>query len=80
MRHVLELPTGSGVLTTAFRSVKEKQGAPQDQEVRVVEQYAKHFSTPTSPCSCKHSQRFDRFSLVDPTIRTVVGSTTDTSR
>jgi hypothetical protein len=80
MRHILELPGETGVLTSAFRAVKEKQGIPPNQEIQVVEQYTKHFVAPASPCTCKHSQRFERFSLVDPTIRTVVGSTTDTSR
>lgn len=79
MQRVLKLPTGSGVLKTAFRAVKEKQHAtPPDQGVQIVELYANHFTAPASPCSCKHEQCFERFSLVDPNVRTVVGSTTET--
>lgn len=80
MQRLLELPTGSNVLMTAFHAVNAKQhGTSTVQGAQLVEAYSNHFTAPIFSCCCKHERRLERFSLVDPNVQTVVCSTTETA-
>jgi hypothetical protein len=73
MATLLELPKGENSLMVAYRAVEE--GGKLDDANRVVAIYEQHFVTKAAPVK-PDQKTFERISLVDPTIRTVVRSST----
>lgn len=68
----IQLPSGENIVLSAYEVVANRQ--PTDAAGLAVE-YERHFVTSIKP-SHGSSSVFERFSLVDPTIRTVITSTT----
>lgn len=67
----LQLPGGENIILSAYASLtKDDQAASMD----FVSEYERHFVTAVKPAT-GHQGNFERFSLVDPTIRTVIKST-----
>lgn len=65
-------------LLSAFKSLKE-QGTPCMRTKDISEQYSKYFQTAEQNPNL-HNRYFERFSLVDPTIRVILTSSTKTIR
>lgn len=65
-------------LISAFKSLKE-QGSLNLRTDDISEQYTKYFQTAEPNLNLQHHY-FERFSLVDPTIRVILTSTTKTAR
>jgi len=68
----LNLPVGESILFAAFRAVSEKRAAKPTELTAVYEQY---FTT-IAPAPATQSQVFERFSLIDPSIKMIVQSST----
>ena len=68
----LQLPTGENILLSAFRAVAEGRIA---EPTELVAEYERLFTTAV-PVPPTQPQVFERFSLVDPTIRMTVRSST----
>ena len=68
----LAAPTGENLLLTAYRAVADKQ-TPEAAELGA--EYRRHFVVTAPPASGK-PQLFERFSLVNPAIRTVISANT----
>ena len=69
----LELPKGENSLMAAYKAVA--QGGTLADANQVVATYQEHFVTKAVP-STPDSKVFERISLVDPNIRTVVRCST----
>jgi hypothetical protein len=69
----LHLPTGENILMAAYRAVAEGRSDPSE----LVASYEQHF-TSTVPVPPAQPPVFERFSLVDPSIRMTVQSSTAT--
>lgn len=73
---VLQLPEGENLILAAFASLSNAQAQavnPND----IIHQYESHFITSVDPGQPGHrNNRIERFSLVDPTIQTVIKSST----
>lgn len=69
---VLSLPAGENILFEAFRAVADRQSA---KPAELVSTYEKHFTT-IVPAPSAQPQVFERFSLIDPTIKMIVQSNT----
>ena len=68
----LRLPVGENPLLSAYDVVvRREQAAPED----LAAEYARYFVS-TAPLAQGRPLVFERFSLVDPAIRTVVRATT----
>ena len=70
----LMLVDGPRLLETAFHAARAKNEAPS--ETTVLDLYNKFFAT--LPVA-NQGRPFERFSLIDPNIRTFVASTTNTA-
>jgi hypothetical protein len=68
----LVAPTGENLLLMAYRAVADKQ-TPEAAELAA--EYRRHFVV-TAPPTSGEPQPFERFSLVDPDIRTVIRANT----
>jgi hypothetical protein len=68
----LQLPTGENILLSAFRAMAEGE---LTESTELVAEYERHFIT-AIPAQPAHPPVFERFSLVDPTIRMTVQSST----
>lgn len=68
----LRLPEGNNVILEAFLSLG-KENTPNPAEF--VHQYEQHFVT-AIPTKEAGNRTFERFSVIDPNIQTVVKSTT----
>lgn len=68
----LQLPAGENIILSAYASVTQ---GDQVLSMDFVSEYERFFGTVVTPAA-GHQVSFERFSLVDPTIRTVVKSTT----
>lgn len=66
---------GPNMLEMAYRSLQEPASAPLSQE-QAVETYGKLF---TAPPIASLNNPLERFSLIDPAIRTFTATTTDGS-
>lgn len=66
----LQLPTGENILLSAFRAVAEGRIV---EPAKLVAEYERHFITAV-PVPPTQPHTFERFSLVDPTIRMTVQS------
>ena len=73
--NTLCLPVGENILMAAFRAVVEGQLA---EPAELVAAYERHFGT-VPPVSHTQPPVFERFSLVDPTIKMTVQSSTATA-
>lgn len=74
MSSTVELVSGQRLLETAFRAYKEKCCNGLASREEFTESYNKFFSPLPNAI---HGKPFERFSLMDPTIRTFIASTTD---
>jgi len=72
--NTLSLPVGENILMAAYRAVTDGRVA---EPAELVAAYEQHF-TPTVSVSPVQPPVFERFSLVDPTIRMTVRSSTAT--
>ena len=72
MTKTLILPTGENLLQTAFRERNSAAAMTADAAQAL---YAGHFVAIAQPISAQ-AVRFEKFSLVDPSIRTTVASNT----
>jgi len=68
----LQLPTEGNIVLDAFNALYES--TPIDS-AELVAVYSRYFATAIEPLP-GHRRVFERFSLADPTIRTVIKSTT----
>lgn len=68
----LQLPTGENVLLAAFRALETGQVTKSSD---LVAEYERHFTTAVSVPK-EQPQVFERFSIVDPSIRMTVQSST----
>ena len=68
----LQLPTGENILLSAFRAVAEGRISEPNE---LVAEYERLFTTAV-PVPPTQPQVFQRFSLVDPTVRMTVRSST----
>lgn len=73
MTQLLELPRGRNSLIAAYEVVE--QGGKGAERENVAATYEKYFATAVPPVSVK-PHAFDKVSLVDPSIRTVIRSST----
>jgi hypothetical protein len=73
MTTLLELPEGENSLMVAYKAVE--QGGTLADEHQLMAVYEQHFVCPTAPLTTD-TKMFERVSLVDPTIRTVVRCST----
>lgn len=73
MTTLLELPNGENSLMLAYRAV-EQSGTLADEH-QVVAAYDQYFVCPAAQLT-PDTKMFERISLVDPTIRTVIGCST----
>ena len=69
----LELPTGENSLMVAYKAVEE--GGTLADSNQIVAAYQQHF-TPTAAPVSPDAKVFERISLIDPNIRTVVRGST----
>lgn len=68
----LNLPTGENSVLSAYDMIRKNKGMKAEE---MVGSYNLHFgASPLTPSSARPV--FERFSLVDPTIRTVIQSST----
>jgi len=67
----LQLPSGENIILSAYAAIK---GDDQVDSLDFVREYEHYFETAVKPAT-GHQGNFERFSLVDPTIRTVIKST-----
>lgn len=70
----LKMVSGPRLLETAFHAAKAKGENRMTTKEATVEMYGKLF---IAPASTAPGQQFERFSLIDPHIRTFIASTTD---
>lgn len=75
MDKLLELPEGENSLMAAYQAVIDGDGAFDLEDVANV--YQQHFVPAVPPISVQPPV-FERVSLVDPTIRTIVRASTGT--
>ena len=68
----LNLPSGENILLAAFRAVSKNSNADYAD---IVNTYGDYFVTSAQP-SKGTTKNFERFSLIDHNIRTVIQSTT----
>ena len=68
----LAAPTGESLLLKAYRAVAEKQ---EPEAAELVAEFQRYFVA-TVPPHANNSQVFERFSLVDPGILTVLRANT----
>lgn len=73
----VKLVSGPRLLETAFHASKSKAESPAPTQEATVDLYNKFFAPLPGAVQGKP---FERFSLIDPTIRTFIASTTDTTR
>ena len=73
MTLLLELPKGENSLMAAYKAVE--QGGTFADANQVVATYQEYFVTKAAPAT-PESKGFERISLIDPTIRTVVRCST----
>lgn len=74
MQNLLELlPQGENSLIAAYQAVVDGEGSVDDNDL--TKAYEQHFATAVPPAS-QQAPLFERVSLVDPSIRTIVRSTT----
>jgi hypothetical protein len=67
-----QIPSGENIILSAYASLmNDAQTAPTD----LVSEYERHFVTAVKPSTGRQGN-FERFSLIDPTIRTIVKSST----
>lgn len=67
----LQLPGGENIILSAYVSMKS---ANQAQPMDFALEYQRYFVTAVEAATGSHG-KFERFSLVDPTIRTVIKTT-----
>lgn len=72
----LQVPVGENILLSAFRDVNNESATKTSDEL--MAEYERHFKT-TVPTPPVQPQIFERFSLIDPTIRMTVKSSTSAS-
>lgn len=68
----LEQPVGENILMSAFKAISEGQQVSSDD---LVAEYERHFSA-VAPAKPAAQPVFERFSLIDPKIRTIIQSNT----
>jgi hypothetical protein len=73
MEKLLELPQGENSLLVAYEALLEGKSTVDENNVASV--YKQYFVTAVPPASVQ-APVFERVSLVDPTIRTIVRSST----
>ncbi len=77
MPQSVRLVSGPRLLETAFRASKLKTESAAPSQEATVDLYNKFFAPLPGAVQGKP---FERFSLIDPNIRTFIASTTDTTR
>jgi hypothetical protein len=73
MTTLLEMPDGENSLITAYKAITQGRNQPDKDTVKT--EYEQHFVSKSDPFT-KNSKVFERISLVDPTIITIVGCNT----
>ena len=73
MNNLLELPTGENSLLAAHKAIEEGRSSVDSEDLQSL--YLMHFVPAVPPVSVQPPV-FERFSLIDPTIRTIIRSTT----
>ncbi|MER2540015.1 MAG: hypothetical protein ABTQ26_12310 [Azonexus sp.] len=66
-----QLPGGENIILSAYASMTKND---QTAQVDLVSEYERHFVSAVKSATGRQVN-FDRFSLVDPTIRTIIKST-----
>lgn len=73
MSKLLDLPQGKNSLVSAYETAKKAHLLTEANEL--CDAFAQHFTTTAPPVSVQ-APSFERFSLIDPTVRTFVRSST----